>query len=57
VVENEAVGAALLRAVTEAGADLLVMGGYGHSRLGELVLGGVTRHVLTHAHLPVLLAH
>jgi nucleotide-binding universal stress UspA family protein len=43
--------------VTEAGADLLVMGGYGHSRLGELVLGGVTRHVLTHAHLPVLLAH
>jgi nucleotide-binding universal stress UspA family protein len=56
-VEDESVGAALLRATTEAGADLLVMGGYGHSRLGELVLGGVTRHVLTHAHLPVLLAH
>jgi nucleotide-binding universal stress UspA family protein len=56
-VEHEPVGAALLRAATEAGADLLVMGGYGHSRLGELVLGGATRHVLTHAHLPVLLAH
>jgi nucleotide-binding universal stress UspA family protein len=56
-VGDEAVGAALLRAASEAGADLLVMGGYGRSRLRELVLGGVTRHVLTHAQLPVLLAH
>jgi nucleotide-binding universal stress UspA family protein len=55
--EDEPVGAALLRAASEAGADLLVMGGYGRSRLRELVLGGVTRHVLTHAQLPVLLAH
>jgi nucleotide-binding universal stress UspA family protein len=54
---DEAVGAALLRAAGEADADLLVMGGYGRSRLRELVLGGVTRHVLTHAQLPVLLAH
>jgi nucleotide-binding universal stress UspA family protein len=57
VAEDEPVGAALLRAASEAGADLLVMGGYGRSRLRELVLGGVTRHVLTHAQLPVLLAH
>jgi nucleotide-binding universal stress UspA family protein len=56
-VEEGAVGAALLRAASEAGADLLIMGGYGRSRLRELVLGGVTRHVLTHAQLPVLLAH
>jgi nucleotide-binding universal stress UspA family protein len=56
-VEGETVGAALLRAASEAGADLLIMGGYGRSRLRELVLGGVTRHVLTHAQLPVLLAH
>jgi nucleotide-binding universal stress UspA family protein len=55
-VEDEA-GAALLQAAGEAGADLLVMGGYGHGRLRELVLGGVTRHVLTHATLPVLLSH
>lgn len=55
--EDEAVGAALLHAANEAGADLLVMGGYGRSRLRELVLGGATRHVLTHAQLPVLLAH
>ena len=33
------------------------MGGYGRSRLREFVLGGATRHVLTHAGMPVLLAH
>jgi nucleotide-binding universal stress UspA family protein len=54
---DETVGAALLRAAKEAGADLLIMGGYGRSRLRELVLGGVTRHVLTHTDMPVLLAH
>ena len=48
---------ALLRAARDAGADLLVMGGYGRTRLSELVLGGVTRHVLSHADLPVLMAH
>jgi nucleotide-binding universal stress UspA family protein len=33
------------------------MGGYGHSRLREVVLGGTTRHVLAHAMVPVLLSH
>lgn len=56
-VKGEAVGAALLRTALGAGADLLVMGGYGHSRLRELILGGVTRHVLGHAQIPVLMAH
>ncbi len=56
-VRGEAVGAALLRTAGEAGCDLLVMGGYGHSRLREMILGGVTRHVLNHATLPVLMAH
>ncbi|QJE72338.1 universal stress protein [Aerophototrophica crusticola] len=56
-VRGEAVGAALLRTALGAGADLLVMGGYGHSRLRELILGGVTRHVLGHAQIPVLMAH
>jgi nucleotide-binding universal stress UspA family protein len=55
--DGEAVGAALLGAAAGAGADLLVMGGYGRSRLRELVLGGVTRHVLAQAELPVLMAH
>ncbi len=56
-VEDEAVGAALMQAARGAEADLLVMGGYGRSRLRELVLGGVTRHVLTHTELPILFAH
>lgn len=38
-------------------AGLLVMGGYGHSRLREWVFGGFTRRVLEEAPLPVLLAH
>lgn len=52
-----AVGGALLAAAAEAGSDLLVMGGYSHSRLRELILGGVTRHVLAEAALPVLMSH
>ncbi len=38
-------------------ADLLVMGAYSHSRLREIVLGGVTRHVLENATIPVLMVH
>jgi nucleotide-binding universal stress UspA family protein len=54
---GEPVGAALLRTAAEVGADLLVMGGYGHSRFREVLLGGVTHYVATHAGLPVLMAH
>jgi nucleotide-binding universal stress UspA family protein len=56
-LEGETVGAALLRMASEVGADLLVMGGYGRTRLSELVLGGVTRHVLAAAELPLLISH
>jgi len=48
---------ALLDAATRAGASMLVMGGYGHTRLREAVFGGFTRAVLEHAPLPVLMAH
>jgi nucleotide-binding universal stress UspA family protein len=51
------VGQILLDHVTRSGADLLVMGAYGHSRLKEMILGGATREVLGHALLPVLMAH
>jgi len=51
------VGEALLNEAEKTGAQLLVMGGYGHSRFREWILGGVTRHVLTHARVPVLTAH
>lgn len=51
------VGKMLLTEAGVVGADLLVMGGYGHSRLRELLLGGVTRYVVSHADLPILMAH
>jgi len=50
-------GAAILGKAVEVGADLLVMGAYGRSRLGEWLLGGATHHVLQNAKLPVLLSH
>jgi nucleotide-binding universal stress UspA family protein len=49
------VGAGLLGAAGEFGCDLLSMGAYSHSRLRQLILGGVTRHVLEHAKLPVMM--
>jgi len=54
---GDSVGAALLAEATRAEADLLVMGAYTHSRWRQLIWGGVTRHVLEHASIPVLLAH
>jgi nucleotide-binding universal stress UspA family protein len=53
---NEVVGAGLLAAAAAFGCDLLAMGAYSHSRLRQLILGGVTRHVLEHATLPVVMS-
>lgn len=50
-------GKALLDEARAMNAHLLVMGAWGRSRLSELVLGGATRHVLDHTHLPLLMAH
>lgn len=47
----------LLSRATETGADLLVMGAYGHNRLTELLLGGVTRSIMRQMTLPVLMSH
>jgi nucleotide-binding universal stress UspA family protein len=47
----------LLSHAFDQGADLMVMGGYGHSRLRELILGGATRGVLSSMTLPVLMSH
>lgn len=52
-----AVGGALLKIARAKGADLLLMGAYGQSRRRELVMGGVTQHIIDHADLPVLLTH
>jgi nucleotide-binding universal stress UspA family protein len=48
---------ALLSHAADSGADFMVMGGYGHSRLREFVLGGVTRSILQSMTVPVLMAH
>ena len=48
---------AILSHVANEGADLLVMGPYGHSRLREVVLGGVTRTILAEMTVPVLMSH
>lgn len=51
------VGNSLLSALTDHGSDMLVMGGYGHSRFREILLGGVTRTVLESMTVPVLMVH
>jgi nucleotide-binding universal stress UspA family protein len=47
----------ILSHAADCGADLLVMGGYGHSRLREFILGGVTRSILAAMTVPVLMSH
>jgi nucleotide-binding universal stress UspA family protein len=48
---------ALLSHAADSGADFMVMGGYGHSRLREFVLGGVTHSILRSMTVPVLMSH
>lgn len=55
--EGRSVGATVLASVKDLKADMLVMGAYGHARLTEFVFGGVTRHILRHVEVPVLLSH
>ncbi len=50
-------GNLLLSHAADVGANLIVMGAYGHSRLRETVLGGMTRHMLLHMTVPVLMSH
>ncbi len=56
-VPQGSVGARLLAGAHECGADLLVMGAYAHGEWREAVLGGVTRHMLEHADIPLLMRH
>jgi len=51
------VGAQILSRAADTSADLIVMGGYGHARVRELVLGGVTRTLLEAMTVPVLMSH
>jgi nucleotide-binding universal stress UspA family protein len=55
-VSNEEIGAAYLKHAKAVGADMLIKGAYAHSRLRQMILGGRTRHIITHAEIPVLLS-
>jgi nucleotide-binding universal stress UspA family protein len=48
---------ALLRHVKNQGRDLIIVGGYGHSRFREIILGGMTRALIKNSTVPVLLSH
>ncbi len=50
-------GDLLLSRAADSGADLIVMGAYGHARWREVVLGGVTRQLLNQMTVPVFMSH
>ncbi len=54
---GQGIAGRLLRHAEECGADLVVMGGYGHWRLREMLFGGVTREVVRESRVPLLVAH
>jgi nucleotide-binding universal stress UspA family protein len=47
----------ILSYAADSSADMIVMGGYGHSRLREFILGGVTRTIIESMTVPVLMSH
>ncbi|HSM10876.1 MAG TPA: universal stress protein, partial [Lysobacter sp.] len=55
--EGQATGEAILRFASLTGAQLIVAGGFGHSRARQMVFGGVTRSLFQHSTVPVLLSH
>ena len=57
VATDSDVANTILSYVADVSADLIVMGGYGHSRLREFILGGVTRSILAAMTVPTLLSH
>ncbi|MGO6819692.1 universal stress protein (plasmid) [Rhizobium leguminosarum] len=54
---SSSIGLSIQRTALELGAELLVMGGFGHSRLRDFVLGGATDGVLGEPLLPILMSH
>lgn len=54
---NGDVGEKLIAEAKKAKSDLIVLGGYGHSRLREMILGGVTYHLMHNSPVPLLMAH
>jgi nucleotide-binding universal stress UspA family protein len=56
-LDGKNTGEVILATAKALGCDLLVKGAYTQSRLRQMIFGGATQHVMTNAHLPVLLAH
>jgi nucleotide-binding universal stress UspA family protein len=56
-VEGAQIGELLIAASRDCGADLLVMGGYGHAQWREVLFGGASREILATARLPLLITH
>jgi nucleotide-binding universal stress UspA family protein len=54
---NNSIASELIRSAKEEAADLIVVGGYGHSRLGEFIFGGVTRELVTTSPICCLFSH
>jgi len=54
---GQATGEAMLRGAMDLGADLILKAAYTHSRLRQMMFGGVTRHILHEATVPVLMSH
>ena len=54
---SDQIGEAILSHAADIGADYIVMGGYGHWRFTEIVLGGTTREILSSMTIPVFMAH
>jgi nucleotide-binding universal stress UspA family protein len=57
VVPDLDVATTILSHAADAGSDLMIMGGYGHSRVRELILGGATRGILSAMTIPTLMSH
>jgi len=56
-VTQEEIGAAYLKHASEVSADLLIKGAYARSRVRQMILGGRTRHIISHTEIPVFLSH
>lgn len=56
-VHEEEIGAGYLNHAKEVGADLLIKGAYSRHRLRQMILGGRTRHIITHTEIPVFLCN
>jgi len=54
---DQDIGSTILSAAADLDSDMIVMGGYGHSRLREFVLGGVTRNIMSSMTVPTLMSH